>query len=990
MYPFLEGLDSRLTMAESIPLPKTSDSVLSKGLMVSTVHRSFLYENQDLLPKVSSGTLEAFRAIGASFEMRTLALRLFSLLPDSDAGSLSQQMALHVTKTNEAVRESEWLRQGTQLGEGEKKNGIWSTRTAVDQLHQIVGWLVLVGQWSAAAELLPSLQMPLHSSDWPDPVSSALSSFGQQNVEWEFEESGPDHAREFLCRIRVRGRRPIEGFGKSKKQARAEAALRALESYAAQPSKDPKKSRKGAVRVIHEPPSSGSRWVAFVAEILDVDQGQYYWVEQALIHSSWMYENQRIAEIAGQRDNTRLAWLGSHTVNFDSAVASATRVLQEELLEYAFRTTEAEQHEAAAYVCGLPSRMFLGRGQTGSVSRQMAADAFQAVHAVKALSRNEESPFSGATGPWAQAALLVAPGTPKGVDEKTDLQELAQAIGLDLEYDDEFRGSEHSPECRGVITLRSEKLRRKVGIGGPWKSGKTQAHRAAAGRVLKLIAPVLMGEESEHVSADSAQGRLMAFVLLHLHAQIPSRPKDVGVWLRKGLFGLRSRMTPDELTRALSLWEERCRRLNCPWLDEEQLEKFIFAALQGIPADSSLDARVSEEVRELSRLCSDDTAEDFPFDSHIDMISGLANLLRIRSRVGEPSQLKSDIADLALLLRSDVIEQEEIDDIPDEACWTSGSSEALSFLLRQIKKSSPDMTFVQKVHAVEDAICLTIDEDLETEAPLIDVFVPTLQEIFPNLNVVKSSRATTVSFAIRSGVNDKLLVENVYMAWRDRLRPIDTKMAEGLHAVKNSLAAAKSLKSQNTLSRREQLEQELAVRQHLDEAARLLTQMKWRSNLASSDQSLTCNLSAEVNAFVRDALPGLGDGCQLNSSIPGVPIAVPMSSVELQIVLSNLFKNAHEAIEGSGEITVAVRNIGSTALLEVGDDGPGFSAAVEATLDRRPSATSKIGGSGLGLSTIRRMVERAGGSITFETLGIGTLVRVELPTEVGDSPEKES
>ena len=117
---------------------------------------------------------------------------------------------------------------------------------------------------------------------------------------------------------------------------------------------------------------------------------------------------------------------------------------------------------------------------------------------------------------------------------------------------------------------------------------------------------------------------------------------------------------------------------------------------------------------------------------------------------------------------------------------------------------------------------------------------------------------------------------------------------------------------------------------------------------------------------------------------------VPMSGVELQIVVSNLFKNAYEAIEGAGEITLSVRSAGLKAHLEVGDDGSGFTAAVEATLERRPSATSKVGGSGLGLSTIRRMVERAGGTIGFERLVSGTLVRVELPIESDNLMEQQS
>lgn len=988
MFPFLDGIDSRLSIAEATSLPIRSDPLHSKGLLVSTVHRSFLFENQYLLPRVSSGTLEALRAIGASFELRTLALRLFGELPEAHAGNLSQQMAVHMSEANEVIRESEWLRTSTKLGQGERKNGVWSLRTAVDQLHQIVGWLSLVDQWTVAAQMLPSIQMPLRVTTWPDPVSSTLSIFGQQNVEWEFEESGPDHDRDFVCRIRLTGRKTIEGVGKSKKQARAAAALTALEAYAPQTSKEPVRSRSKAASVIHGPQSAGFRRLAFVAEVLDVDRDQLYLVEQALIHSSWIYENQRVADKCGQLDNSRLSWLGSHTVNFDSAVSSATEALTRELSDYAFRTSEAEQLEAASHICGLPSRMFLGQGQKDSVSRQMAADVFQAVHAVKALSDTEKSPFAGAQGPWSEAKHLVAPGTPKGVDEKTDLQEYAQAVGLEVEYDEEFRGDDHNRESKSVVTLRSKGLAKGVRIGGPWRSGKTQAQRAAAGRVLWLIKPVLSAEEYEEVPVDSAQGRLMAFVLRHLHARLPDNPKDIGLWLKKGIFGLRPPVAPHELTRAVDLWEERCRSLECPFLDEDQMEEFIFAALQGIPADSSLDAVVSEEVAELTRLCSNDSAVDIPFEFHINMISGLANLLRIRTRVGEPSLVKSDLEDLALLLRTDIVEQVALVTIQDASRWTSGSSEALNFILREMKKINPNCSFTEHVCVRNNAVAVTIDKHSSDPKFLDSVLIPSLDELLPNLTVEKGSTETVVTFPFLIDDAGPACIERVYMAWRDRLRPIDTKMAEGLHGVKNSLAAAHSLQSKDTSSRRERLEQELSMTQHLDEALRQLTELKWRSRLSTSENNPTCNLSSEVSAFVRDALPRLGEGCQLNSSIPGVPIIVPMSGVELQIVVSNLFKNAYEAIEGNGEITLTVRSVGLKAYLEVGDDGPGFTAAVEATLEGQPSATSKVGGSGLGLSTIRRMVERTGGVLAMERLDSGTLVRVELPNESENAMEQ--
>ncbi len=75
------------------------------------------------------------------------------------------------------------------------------------------------------------------------------------------------------------------------------------------------------------------------------------------------------------------------------------------------------------------------------------------------------------------------------------------------------------------------------------------------------------------------------------------------------------------------------------------------------------------------------------------------------------------------------------------------------------------------------------------------------------------------------------------------------------------------------------------------------------------------------------------------------------------------------------------------AVLEVHDDGPGMSPDVAARAFERfyradPSRSRHHGGSGLGLSIVRAIVDAHGGTVTLDTaLGRGTTVRVELPAE---------
>ena len=985
MFPFLEGIDGHLSLATRTPLPTTEDPLLQSGLLVATIHPSFLYENQDMLPNVSMGTLQALRTVGANFEMRTLAVRLFLELPEAPAAQLSQQMAGQIKSANKVVQASEWLRANSRLGVGERSNGPWSARTAVEQLHQIVGWLVIVDRWASAEQLLPSLSMPLRTTRWPDPVTSVLSVFGQQDVEWEYEESGPNHDRSYVCRLLVAGSAAAEGIGRTKKEARFEAALEALEGRA--PEVERRAARPGSKSpgVIHAGDTAGFDRLREVARLIDIEGGELHRVEQALIHSSWIYENQQIASRHGQVDNSRLAWLGSYTVNLDSAVASASQSLREQSADYSFRSPESVELEAAALACGLPSLMFLGQGQRNSVSQAMAADVFQAVHAVKALSDGQRYPFAGAKGSWAEARRIVASDTPKSVDEKTDLQEYANALGLEVSYGEESRGAHNDRSFRSIAALGSQEMAKSVRVGGPWCSSKTKAQRAVAGKVLGILKPGLSREGAKGIDPTSAQGHLMNFVLKHIRATPPGDSRRVSSWLRKGLFGLSSRMTPQELGEAIDQWEAACRHFQCPFVDQDAVTRFVEASLGATPPNTLLDSLVNDAIREAAAACADDKSEEFAFETHIERISGIANLLRIRGRVGDATYVAEDLRDLELLLRSEILPRDRVACVSSESRWSAGSSEALNFLLRNMRKIDPQVNYTEHVDFDGSSLVVVLESSGLQDSSFLTEFVPALSESLPGIRSSVVSGLPTVWLDTVGTEKFQRHSELVFAAWRERVSVVDAMVAEQLHNVKNHMSGAQAAAKRTVFVRREFLERELAVRQHLDHAVRDLLELQWRTKLTAIDWGATCNLTAELSSFVSDVLPRLPDGCKLNSSIPGTQLHVLVSGAEVQVVTANLFKNALEAIDGVGAISIEVGTDKGGAFLEVRDDGPGLPGLTDVNDGEWPTETSKLGGSGLGIATIRRVVGRAGGTVDFVTSTQGTRVRVVFPlASIGD------
>ncbi|MGE5385635.1 MAG: ATP-binding protein [Betaproteobacteria bacterium] len=106
----------------------------------------------------------------------------------------------------------------------------------------------------------------------------------------------------------------------------------------------------------------------------------------------------------------------------------------------------------------------------------------------------------------------------------------------------------------------------------------------------------------------------------------------------------------------------------------------------------------------------------------------------------------------------------------------------------------------------------------------------------------------------------------------------------------------------------------------------------------------------------------------------------------LAVLARNLTDNAVRYCKMSGRVSVEVSKEDGKAILAVEDDGPGVPDAQLASLGERfwrspetPHRRDTEGGSGLGLSIVRRIVELHGGTLHFSNLQPGLRVEVGLP-----------
>jgi signal transduction histidine kinase len=110
----------------------------------------------------------------------------------------------------------------------------------------------------------------------------------------------------------------------------------------------------------------------------------------------------------------------------------------------------------------------------------------------------------------------------------------------------------------------------------------------------------------------------------------------------------------------------------------------------------------------------------------------------------------------------------------------------------------------------------------------------------------------------------------------------------------------------------------------------------------------------------------------------------------LQLVVSNLLLNAAQAMNGHGRIAVSVVRRPDRVDVQFRDTGPGMTSEVRARMFE-PFFTTKHRGTGLGLSTARRLVELHGGSMSADCPPDGgTVVTVSLPASDGDAAAQDA
>jgi signal transduction histidine kinase len=102
--------------------------------------------------------------------------------------------------------------------------------------------------------------------------------------------------------------------------------------------------------------------------------------------------------------------------------------------------------------------------------------------------------------------------------------------------------------------------------------------------------------------------------------------------------------------------------------------------------------------------------------------------------------------------------------------------------------------------------------------------------------------------------------------------------------------------------------------------------------------------------------------------------------VELNQVWMNLIENALDAVPPGGHVSVTAARELDKVVVRVVDDGPGIPPEIAERIFEPFFTTKGVGkGTGLGLDTVRRLLQRHDGGVAVESVPGRTEFQVRLP-----------
>jgi ribonuclease-3 len=214
----------RAELCAYLGVPELDADLLDRAL----THRSFAYENGGL------PTNERLEFLGDSVLGVVVTEALYRAHPDLSEGRLAKLRAAVVNARALAeVARTLGLGAHILLGRGEESTGGRDKASILsDTVEAVIGAIYLDQGFAVAGEVVHRLFDPLMAAaadlgaglDWKTSLQELAADLGLGVPEYILEDSGPDHEKTFVARVRVGESVYGHGTGRSKKEAEQQAA----------------------------------------------------------------------------------------------------------------------------------------------------------------------------------------------------------------------------------------------------------------------------------------------------------------------------------------------------------------------------------------------------------------------------------------------------------------------------------------------------------------------------------------------------------------------------------------------------------------------------------------------------------------------------------------------------------------------------------------------------------------------------------------------
>jgi signal transduction histidine kinase len=166
----------------------------------------------------------------------------------------------------------------------------------------------------------------------------------------------------------------------------------------------------------------------------------------------------------------------------------------------------------------------------------------------------------------------------------------------------------------------------------------------------------------------------------------------------------------------------------------------------------------------------------------------------------------------------------------------------------------------------------------------------------------------------------------------------------------------------------------------VDKASRVVKALKTYLHSTSSETPESVNIKDNIETVLTIYHNRLKQGIKVIKQYDDAP-TVNIFPDQMNQVWTNLIVNAVQAMGNKGTLTIGIRQDGNYVVVSVKDTGSGIPKEIQPKIFD-PFFTTKISGegTGLGLDIIKRILDKHGAGISFESEeGAGTTFYVNIP-----------